>query len=240
MRKKLLPESFPLSPAIAGVAGGTGLRSITFPPGTEGALPDEAASENYDDLLIERSLAGDHDAFGQLVMRHTRRVFAIARKFFRSPEAVEDIAQETFAKAFFSLAGYRRGGAFEPWLDKIAVNNCYDELRRRRQRQELRLADVTDDEATWLEGKLARVSFERHFGERERESAAEVAEKLLSRLSPETQLILILKHAEERSVHEIAQLLGWSEAKVKIRAYRARHEMRRALERLTLTEKRKN
>ncbi len=203
-------------------------------------LPDEEPRENYDDTLVERVLAGDYDAFEQLIARHSRRVLAIARKFFRSPETVEDIAQETFAKAYFSLAGYRRGASFSNWLARIAVNNCYDELRRRRNRGESLLTDLTENEAAWLDNKLAGVSFDRHFSERERDRAAETAEKLLSRLSPEARLVLVLLHVEEYSVREVAQLMGWSEAKVKIRAFRARRELRRVMERLTLSEKRKN
>lgn len=213
-------------------------------PDKHAPMPQEVevtteVADTSDDALIECTLAGDEHAFEQLVTRHGRRVFAIARHFFRHPETVEDIAQETFAKAFFSLASYRRGASFEQWLAKIAVNNCYDELRKRKKRGEMTLADLTEDEGTWLENKLARASFEIHLGERERERAAEVAGKLLAGLSPSDQLILTLLHAEERSVREIAQLLGWSEAKVKIRAFRARHAMRRALERLTRVETRK-
>lgn len=212
---------------------------MTFPSETERALPDETAPQNFDDALIKRILAGDDDAFEQIVARHSRRVFAIARKFFRSPETVEDIAQETFVKVFASLASYRHGACFEPWLARIAVNTCYDELRRRRKRNESLLADVTDDEAAWIDNKLAGVSFEMHIGEGEREIAGEIAEKLLAQLSPEARLVLVLLHAEEYSSREIAQIMGWSEAKVKTKAFRARHEMRRALKRLKLAEKRK-
>jgi RNA polymerase sigma-70 factor (ECF subfamily) len=199
----------------------------------------EPPAVDCDDALIERTLEGDEAAFEQLVSRHGRRVFAIARHFFRHPETVEDIAQETFSKAFFSLASYRRGASFEQWLAKIAVNNCYDELRKRKKRGEMTLADLTEDEGLWLENKLARASFEIHLNEAERERAAEVAGKLMAGLPVSDQLILTLLHAEERSVREIAQLMGWSEAKVKIRAFRARHAMRRALERLTRVETRK-
>ena len=213
-------------------------RPITAAPAIE-SLEGEATHATTDDLLIERTLAGDESAFEELVTRHGRRVFSIARHFFRHSETVEDIAQETFAKAFFSLASYRRGASFEQWLAKIAVNNCYDELRRRKKRGEMTIADLTEDEGTWLENKLARASFEIHLGEAERERATEIASKLLAGLSASDQLILMLLHAEERSVREIAQLMGWSEAKVKIRAFRARHAMRRALERLTCVESRK-
>lgn len=240
---KLLPEPFFSTPAIAGAVhsshGWAGGQSITIPSRTEETLPDEAVSENCDDALVGRILAGDEEAFEQLVARHSRRVFAIARHFFRGSELVEDIVQETFTKAYFSLASYRRGASFVAWLAKIAVNNCYDELRRRRKRGESLLADLTDDEANWLESKMAGVSFNLHFNERERESAAEIAEKLLSQISPEARIVLALLHGEEYSVREISQIMGWSEAKVKTRAYRARHEMRQALKRLTLAEKRK-
>src|SRR5262245_54827509 len=95
MRNKFSPDTLILSPA-AGLAGWTGLQLTTFSCAPERTLPDEAASQNFDDVLVERILAGDDDAFEQIVARHSRRVFAIARKFFRSAETVEDIAQETF------------------------------------------------------------------------------------------------------------------------------------------------
>lgn len=193
-----------------------------------------------DDLLIEQALLGDHGAFEELVHRHRRRVLAIARHFFRNHETVEDIAQETFYKAFLSLSSYRRGTSlFEQWLARIAVNNCYDELRRRKKRGEMPLADLTDDEATWLDTKLSRASLEIHLSSGEQEKAAEIAEKLLSKLSVEDRLILTLLHSEERSIREIAQLLGWSEAKVKIRAFRARIAARRILNRVACAERRK-
>ncbi|MCI0338396.1 MAG: sigma-70 family RNA polymerase sigma factor [Acidobacteria bacterium] len=199
----------------------------------------QALTEMPDDSLIERTLGGEQSAFEILVSRHNRRVFSIARHFFRSPETVEDIVQETFAKAFFSLSSYRRGASFEQWLAKIAVNNCYDELRRRKKRSESLITELSDDEESWLESKMAGPAFDIHFNEAERDRAAEITKKLLFKLSIEDRLILVLLHGEDNSVKEISQMLGWSEAKVKIRAFRARHAMRRALARLNLTEKRK-
>ena len=68
-------------------------------------------SEQSDEALIDLALSGEQASFETLVGRHSRRVFTIARHFFRRPEMVEDIAQETFAKAFFSLSTYRRGAS---------------------------------------------------------------------------------------------------------------------------------
>lgn len=201
-------------------------------------LAVELAVELTDDALIEMSLAGNEESFETLILRHHRRVFSIARHFFRSPETVEDIVQETFAKVFFSLSSYRRGASFVQWLARIAVNNCYDELRRRKKRNESLITELSEDEETWLENKLAKPAFEIHLNEKERARAAEIAGKLLEQLQPEDRIILILLHGEDNSVKEISAMLGWSEAKVKIRAFRARHAMRRALTRLKLSEKR--
>ena len=192
-----------------------------------------------DDRLVELSLQGDNHAFENLVGRYKRRVFAIARHFFRQPETVEDIAQETFTKAYFALQSYQRGASLEYWLARIAVNNCYDELRRRKSRGEMTVSDLTEDEVNWIDNKLAQVSINRHIQIGEREIASEVTQKLLDKLSSEDRTILILLHAEEYSVAEIAKLIGWSEAKVKIRAFRARHAMRKLLQRLQLVEQRK-
>jgi RNA polymerase sigma-70 factor (ECF subfamily) len=200
--------------------------------------PEE--EESSDDQLIERVLQGDEGAYEQLLRRHQRRVYAIARHFFRSPETVEDIVQETFSKAYFSLNRYRGGATFEQWVARIAVNNCYDELRRRKKRGELLLTDLTEDEQTYLELKLARPAFDIHHLQQERERAAEIVTKILHRLGAEDQLVLTLLHCEDYSVREIAEVTGWSEAKVKIRAFRARHAMRRALTRLSLSEDRKS
>jgi RNA polymerase sigma-70 factor (ECF subfamily) len=208
------------------------------------AQPKEKLNEplpesNTDDELIETILAGDSDAYELLVKRHSRRVLTIARHFFRTKETIEDIAQETFAKAFFSLASYRRGASFEQWLARITINNCYDELRRRKKRGELLLTDITEDETIWLESKLAPTSFDIHFQGLERENAYEIISNLLAKLVPEDKVVLTLLHANDYSVKEIANLLEWSEAKVKIRAFRARHNLRKAFQRHVLTEQRK-
>jgi RNA polymerase sigma-70 factor (ECF subfamily) len=186
-----------------------------------------------DDVLVEAVLAGDEAAFADLVTRHSRRVMTIARHFFRQPDTAEDIAQETFAKAYLSLRSYRRGASFAHWLAKIAVNNCYDELRRRRKRNESLLSEVSETAAVWLETALAPKSFEKLSKDEDQSTASELVHLLLEHLHPEDRLVLILLHAEELSVREISSITGWSEAKVKIRAFRARQSARRCLARIT-------
>lgn len=196
------------------------------------ATPVPVRQELEDDALVDAVIAGDESAFESLFARHSRRIFTIARHFFRQQDTVEDIVQETFTKAYISLSSYRRGASFAHWLARIAVNNCYDELRRRQKRGESLFTELSDDDGVWLENTLAPFSFQVHLKEQDKARAVEVADLILDKLPPEDRLVLVLLHAEELSVREIAQLTGWSEAKVKIRAFRARQGARRAIKRL--------
>jgi len=182
-----------------------------------------------DDVLIALSLGGNKDAFEELVGRYCRRVFALVGKFFDTAEVIEEIALRIFAKAFSSLASYRPTISFERWLSKIVFANCYEELRRRRAHGNSGMTTLTDEETAWLDSKVATGSFEAQFGDGERERAVEIVEKLHSRLSPETRLILVLRLDEKLALCEIAQLMGWSKLKMKILAFRVRHELRRTL-----------
>jgi RNA polymerase sigma-70 factor (ECF subfamily) len=182
-----------------------------------------------DEVLIALSLGGNQDAFEDLVGRHSRRVFAIVAKFFDSAEGIEDIALRIFTKAFSSLARYRPTMSFERWLSPIAFTNCYDELRRRRAVVSPRLTAITREEMAWLDSKLAMGPFETQLRDGERERAAEIVEKLFSRLSPETRLILVLRLDEKLTLCAIAQLMGWSKLKMKLLSFRARRQLRRTL-----------
>jgi RNA polymerase sigma-70 factor (ECF subfamily) len=182
-----------------------------------------------DDILIALSLGGNRDAFEELVGRYSRRVFAKVGRFFGRGEVIEEIALGIFAKAFSSLASYRPAMSFERWLSQIAFTNCYDELRRRRAVVSPRLTAITREEMAWLDSKLAMGPFETQLSDGERERAAEIVEKLFSRLSPETRLILVLRFDEKFTLCEIAQLMGWSKLKMKILSFRARRQLHRTL-----------
>jgi RNA polymerase sigma-70 factor, ECF subfamily len=212
--------------------GNANLLGSTYKQESLLATPVVVREELDDDGLVEAVLNGDESAFESLFARHSRRVFTIARHFFRQQDTVEDIVQESFTKAYISLSSYRRGASFAHWLARIAVNNCYDELRRRQKRGESLFTELSDDDGGWLENTLAPFSFHLHLKEQDHARAAELTDLLLEKLSPEDRLVLVLLHAEELSVREIAQLTGWSEAKVKIRAFRARAVARKAIKRL--------
>ena len=188
-----------------------------------------ATAESTDESLIAAIRAGDEAAFEQLFNRHRRKVARLVGRFFNRPERVEEILQDIFAKIYFALGDYskERGAGFAAWLARVAVNACYDELRRARRRPESAIGDLTGDETAWLNTQLrARVTG------RDAESATisrDLANKLLARLGADDRLVLTLLDAEEMSVVEIAEITGWSISKVKVRAHRARHQLRRVL-----------
>ena len=95
----------------------------------KGVSEDAAATERR---LIERAQKGDHEAFRVLVERHQRRVFSVIAHLLRRPADVEDIAQQVFLKAYLALPRFDFRAAFSTWLYRIAVNECYDYLRRHR------------------------------------------------------------------------------------------------------------
>jgi RNA polymerase sigma-70 factor (ECF subfamily) len=125
---------------------------------------------------------------------------------------------------------------FGGWLRAIVVNLCYDELRRRRRRPEELVGDFSAPEVQWMQ-LVNGATPEQLVGEaEERRESYDLAHRLLDTLKPEDRMVMVLKESEELSVSEIAETLGWSEAKVKIRAFRARQALRKQAERMLAAE----
>lgn len=183
-----------------------------------------------DDALVRLVRAGDESAFERLFDRHRARVARVAARFFPRREAVEEIVQETFVKAYFALESYEgaHASSFPAWLTQIAVNAAYDELRRARRRPQHAEQSLTEDDAQQLGSRLDSIITSGTDIESELVSR-DLAAKLLARLGAEDQLVLTLLDAEGLSVAEIAALTGWSASKVKVRAHRARAALRKVL-----------
>lgn len=189
-------------------------------------------TDKPDEELIAEVLAGQTDSFSELAGRHRQRVERLCRRFFSDEEMARDIAQESFIRAFTALASYRAEMPFGGWLRAIVVNLCYDELRRRRRRPEELVGDFSAPEVQWMQ-LVNGATPETLVGEaEERRESYDLAHRLLDTLKPEDRMVMVLKESEELSVSEIAETLGWSEAKVKIRAFRARQALRKQAERM--------
>jgi RNA polymerase sigma-70 factor, ECF subfamily len=173
--------------------------------------------------LIAAALKGDAASFEPLVEKYSPRVFATARRYARRESEIEDIVQEVWIKAFQKLAGFRGDAPFEHWLMRLAVHTCYDFLRRHQRNRESSFSELTEPETDWLD----RFVTQPESASENAEAARQLVERILEQLSPPARLIITLLEIEDRSVKEIAQLTGWSVPLVKVRAFRARAEMRK-------------
>ena len=171
--------------------------------------------EPTDQRLLQSALAGNDEAFAELVRRHKRKVFGIASRFAHNHHELDDICQEIFVKAYRNLSGFRGEAPFEHWISRIAVRACYDFLRATRR----------DRDTVPLDGI--------EIGAPDNVNAAHASEILhwaMAGLSADERLVITLLELEERSVRETAALTGWSESNVKVRAFRARQALKKIME----------
>ncbi|HEY8226314.1 MAG TPA: sigma-70 family RNA polymerase sigma factor [Pyrinomonadaceae bacterium] len=182
--------------------------------------------------LARQAQGGDESAFGEIVRRYSPRVFSVASRFFRERTMVEEAAQEVFLKAFTQLGSYEGRGSMEGWLTKITTNTCLNMLRGAKRRPEQAVSELTENENEWLDQKLSTIANERHRSAERDLIAADLADRLLGVLSPEDRLALTMIDGDEATIKEVAELTGWSESKVKVRAFRARRRVREAMEKL--------
>jgi RNA polymerase sigma-70 factor (ECF subfamily) len=198
-------------------------------PGASLAITIEQATETE---LVALARTGDEAAFEEIVHRYTPRVFHIASKFFRQRSSVEEVGQEVFLKVYTQLSSFKGLGSFEGWISRIATNTCLNLVRHAKRRPESPVADLTEEEASWLDNKLADVSARRFEAMENSRVAADLAERVLTTLTPDDRLVLTLIDGEDASVKEVSEATGWSESKIKVKAMRARTKMRKAVENL--------
>jgi len=178
--------------------------------------------------LIAAVLKGSTGCFEPLVQKYSPRLFATARRYARRESEVEDIVQEIWQKAYAHLGSFRGDAPFEHWLMRLAVHVCYDFLRKHQRNRETSFTELTEPESDWLDRHVAGSE-----GDPENAAAAkQLVDRLLAQLSPPARLVITLLELEERSIKEISQLTGWSITLVKVRAFRARAEMRKLLGRI--------
>jgi RNA polymerase sigma-70 factor (ECF subfamily) len=179
--------------------------------------------------LIAAVLSGDSASFEPLIVKYSPRVFATARRYARRESEIEDIVQEVWLKAFDKLKSFRGEAPFEHWLMRLAVRTCYDFLRGHQRNRESSFSELTEPEEDWLD----RFAVAPESAGEDADAAKLLVGKVLEKLSPAARLVITLLEIEDRSVKEIAEITGWSVPLVKVRAFRARGEMRKILARMT-------
>ncbi|MFQ3168899.1 MAG: RNA polymerase sigma-70 factor (ECF subfamily) [Limisphaerales bacterium] len=188
-----------------------------------------------DEELVGLVVGGDVDCFEELITRYQPRVFGIARKYFRNESDAEDVVQTIFTKTFQKLSSYKGTAPFEHWFMRLSVNTCYDALRRRRNRPEHTISDMLFDDEGWHDrmGNIPDANDREGLDE-----ARELVHTVLGQISDRARIVLTLQEIEGRTIREISGVTGWSESLVKVQAFRARKEMRAAVERFLMKEKR--
>lgn len=203
---KLAAQSLPVSPVVAD---------------SRADVPVAAADDRE---LVRRAQNLDKEAFEELIRRHQQRVFAVAARILRKREDIEDIAQQVFIKAYFSLKRFDQRAAFSTWLYKITVNECWDLLRKKKVRPLLYEGDLSEEQSrqvTVAEG-LQQSSEPDVLGRLE---ARQRVERLLSGLDERDRLMLIMKEVEGLSIEEIGEVMEINANTVKVRLFRARRRI---------------
>jgi RNA polymerase sigma-70 factor (ECF subfamily) len=191
---------------------------------TERGGRHEGVDDVDEDALVGQALGGSREAFGHLIRRHQRLVFRIVGGFLHNREDVEDVAQETFLRAFQGLQSFRPGSPFGPWIASIATRTSYDRLRQRRRATEVAWEDLSPAQQTVARELAAAVDPE------DRATARDLLERALASLAPKDRMVLILADALGFSGAEVARAMGCSSLAGRIRLHRARRETRKVVE----------
>ena len=173
--------------------------------------------------LVRRAQAGDKEAFEELVRRHQHRVFAVAGGILRRREDVEDVAQQVFVKAYFSLRRFDQRAAFSTWLYKITVNECWDLLRKKKVRPLVYESDLSEEQAGQFNAAERLESGAQDVSDKL--EAQQQVENLLQGLDERDRMMLILKEVEGFAIDEIAEILNLNANTVKVRLFRARRRI---------------
>lgn len=180
-------------------------------------------NKSSDIEIIDTVLAGNQSAYAELVKRNQRYVFTLALRFTRSREDAEEVAQDTFVKAYRSLASYQRSAKFSTWLYTIVYNTAMTYLRKKR----LDISSVDD------EGNLIQLESYGLMSEDlsvERKSRSFYVNKAIENLLPDDATIINLFYQGEQSLEEIAKVMGMEANTVKVKLHRARQRLKNQLE----------
>ena len=197
--------------------------------------PEQEAAQEALAKLVRQCIAGDSQAWQQLVLSQHRRVYAICYRFTGSSYDAEDLTQEVFLKLYKNLTSFDlQKGSFQTWITTLARNLLVDHFRRTRQDRATDSIDASfdgEEDGPTIADRLAdhRESQEKHVANLELRGRIQ---KALGQLSPELREAVILRDLEDMDYKEISQVLRIPEGTVKSRISRGRGELARLLQRI--------
>jgi RNA polymerase sigma-70 factor, ECF subfamily len=208
-----------------------GLRGVNQFPAVVGRTRARVRMDNQtsEEGLVRRVQAHDELAFRELVERYQAKVFSIIYGILRNRNDAEDIAQQVFAKIYFSIRNFDSRSSLLTWIYKITVNECYDYLRKKRVRKLVYESDFSAEGVQCLETWESVDSAEPvdcQLVERD------LVVKLLATVSEQARTLMLLKEVEGRSVDELAAITGLNENTIKVKLFRTRRKLLKAARRL--------
>jgi RNA polymerase sigma-70 factor, ECF subfamily len=181
-----------------------------------------------DSEIVRQVLEGNVNSFESLMLRYKDLVLRIVKKHVPFSE-IEEMAQETFIRAYQSLSGFKSKGDFKQWLASIAVRTCYDYWRKVYRNKEITMSSLTERHQKWLEEVISDQPEAPFHDDDVQKEATELLEWAMEKLAPEDRMVLDLIYFEGLSGKEAAELLGWSVANIKVRAFRSRNKLKKLL-----------
>lgn len=176
---------------------------------------------------IQKALNGDEQAYQAILERYQRGIYNLIFQMVKNREETEDLVQETFIKAFRALDSYNEQYAFTTWLYKIAYNNCIDSIRKRKLK-----TSPLDKPIQTREGEVQQqirddsTSPEHHYLYAEKKK---ILDDCIQKLPEAYREVIMLRHQEDRSYEEIAEMVQVPLGTVKARIFRAREMLKRCL-----------
>ncbi|OPY81487.1 MAG: ECF RNA polymerase sigma-E factor [Syntrophorhabdus sp. PtaU1.Bin153] len=189
---------------------------------------EEDEQISSDAVYIDRVLRGDRNAFAFILKKYKMYVLKIVNRHVPYEDA-EEVAHDAFVRIYESLAKFTGPEGFRQWMAAITTRTCYDYWRRAYRSKEVTMSSFGEEHQEWLERVLSDTpesSLEEIGAEAE---ARDLLNWVLGKLTPEDRMVLELVYMEGLSVREVADLLGWSVANVKIRSFRSRAKLRKLL-----------
>jgi RNA polymerase sigma-70 factor (ECF subfamily) len=215
--------------------------TLTFPATAGGAFPATAGGATRpktkldhrtteEAALVRRVQAQDELAFHEIVSRYQAKVFSIIYGILRNRNDAEDIAQQVFAKIYFSIKSFDFRSSLLTWIYKITVNECYDYLRKKRVRKLVYESDFSADDSLRMEHSEPATDQKPAIDQRL--AQRDLILKLLSKISQEDRSLILLKEVERHSVEELSEMTGMNENTIKVKLFRARQKLVKAAQRL--------
>jgi RNA polymerase sigma-70 factor (ECF subfamily) len=186
------------------------------------------AKEPYSDEdreLVIRCRKGDSLAFEELVKKYQQTILNLTYHYLGYQKDFEDVAQKIFTKVYFSLPKFDNQRPFFPWLYRIAVNQCYDELRHMRRQKVRTFSELSTEETSSVENLISQPEISPSSDENRREMLA-LLQKMMVQLPDQQRMAIMLRDIEDLPYSRMAEMLRCTEQAARLKVFRARSRLK--------------